>query len=96
MSTSPVATAIIAGELDDVLTQIYDAVKWRRAELAAVEVRKLRPGARIRISASDSVLGGREGEVEKVNPKTIAVKLDPVPHDSRNDWKVPHTFVEAI
>lgn len=93
--TSPIVAEVLDGVHDNILEHLSRAADWRLKQRARET--GFRPGTRIRVKPdADNLLGGREGRVVKVNPKTIGIQLDPEhDNDYRLDWRVPHSYLEA-
>jgi hypothetical protein len=95
--TSPIVAAILDGEHDDVLRHIARATDWRLKQVARES--GLRPGSRIVVSDDAKIsaeFAGRTGTVERVNPKTVSVELDPLDeNDDRTNWRLPHSWLEV-
>jgi hypothetical protein len=95
----PLVAEILDGKYDEILPHLSRAAEARMKQNVAKS--GLRPRQRIRITEAAlermPEFVGREGKVERVNPKTISVTLDPLDeHDFRTAWRLPHSWLEAI
>ncbi len=84
MDLGPLATAIMAGEHDDVLDQVIAAAQARQKN-------RFRRGTRVRVTGTGDKTDGKEGVVLKANPRTITVGLGGVTFeewDAKKDYPV--------
>ncbi len=92
--TCELAAEILDGKHDDVLEYVAQAADARLKRRAAES--GIRKHGRIRVTAAESQIAGREGRVVSVNKKTVKVELDPLDaNDYATGWRVPHAWLEA-
>ncbi len=85
MDLGPLATAIMAGEHDDVLDQVIAAAQARQKN-------RFRKGTRVRITGTgDPKTDGKEAVVLKANARTISVGIGGV---TFADWDVKKSYPE--
>lgn len=95
-----VPAAIFAGEHDDVLDLIDQAIKARKRSM-------FRPGMTVRFNELAKKIAGQTGTILKVNPKTINVGVGEVKYEdwdarkeygvwSGGEWNVSASLLEIV
>lgn len=90
MNVDEICTAICFSDFDDVqLVKIYNAIKYRRAQLGFVKRNMLSIGCDVKFtnSRTGNVV---KGKVNKINRKYVIVEA------GVNRWRVPASMLETI
>lgn len=85
---SAIAAAILSGDHDGELREIEHALKYRRR----VSLSSFKRNSRVRIVGSGGRIDGCFATVEKVNQKTVTVKIE----DTHERWRVSPQVLEAV